>query len=93
MFDLATKAVLVAQPNETAWYWWDHTGWHSGMGFHLFFWLAVVLLITGIILALLRLSATRAGAANSTAAAILDDRYARGEIDRGEYLERRRDIS
>lgn len=93
MFDLATQTVVVAQPNEAAWYWWDHTSWQWGMGFHLLFWLAVGLLITGIILALLRFSGTRAGTARSTAATILDGRYARGEIDRGEYLERKRDIS
>jgi putative membrane protein len=56
-------------------------------------WLAV---IVAVIVALVRwLAPIESGTHNSPRSArdILDERYARGEIDRDEYLKRREDIS
>ena len=54
-------------------------------------WLAV---LVAIIVALIRwIAGTSSGAGSArTARDILDDRYARGEIDREEYLKRKQDI-
>lgn len=93
MLDRAMQAVVVAGPSDATWYWWDHPGWFLGMGVHAIFWIVLGLLTVGILLALFRTSGRRVGATERSAMAILDDRYARGEIDRGEYLERRRDLS
>lgn len=93
MLERAVQVAVVSPSNDAAWYWWDHPGWAWGMGSHAIYWLALGLLTIGIVLALVRTSSRRAGATDRSAMAILDDRYARGEIDRGEYLERRRDLS
>lgn len=93
MLDGTIQAVAVAGPSDATWYWWGHPGWFLGMGVHAIFWVVLGLLTAGIVLALLRTSSRRAGVTERSAMAILDDRYARGEIDRGEYLERKRDLS
>lgn len=80
-------------------------GMHDGIGwggwlFMLVFLLLLVALVVGIVLVLLRStgglrSSTGAGAsgggsmASSTAQQVLDERYARGEIEEEEYLRRR----
>jgi len=70
----------------------DNWGWHHGfagggllMGL---FWLIVVLLVYGLV----RTSATRNGAARTPPQQVLQDRCARGEIGRDEYLEKLRDL-
>ena len=95
--------LVLAGTDSAAWY-WDHamSGW--AMGLHGFFWL----LLLGLILAVLVIAARSglrsgmpsgtspdlaSGADGSSALAILGARFARGEIDRGEYLERKRDLS
>lgn len=55
----------------------------------------IVLLLVGLIVWLVvsttqRASSTRGG--SPSARDVLDDRYARGEIDRNDYLERRADL-
>ena len=80
-------------------------GMHDGIGwggwlFMLIFLLLLVALVIGIVLVVLRStgglrSSTGAGTsaagsmASSTAQQVLDERYARGEIDEEEYLRRR----
>jgi len=93
MFDQVSWIAAAAGQNESSWYMWDHTGWYWGMGIHWMFWVALILLTLAIGFGLIRSSIRPAPATKKSALAILDDRYARGEIDRGEYLERKQDIS
>ncbi|MEW5792419.1 SHOCT domain-containing protein [Thermithiobacillus tepidarius DSM 3134] len=72
-------------------YWDGHWGW--GMGFvgwilMLLFWLAVLGLAVWLIVYLTRGQA-RAG---PSALEILKERYARGEIDKAEYEQKRKDL-
>jgi putative membrane protein len=69
---------------------WDHAGWQWMMGLHGAFWLVLVTLL---LIALVM--AARAGARrrrDSGALAVLEARYARGEIDRDEFLHKKRDF-
>jgi putative membrane protein len=72
--------------------WWGGGGmWFGPLS--MIVWLAVLVAIA---VALVRWSGgTGSGAGGSarTARDILDERYARGEIDREEYLRRRQDVS
>jgi len=76
------------------WHWrMMENGWHSGFGyghwaFSFFFW---VLIVGAIVLALRSAHGGRRGPTRS-AREILDERYARGEIDQPEYLRRRKDL-
>ena len=73
---------------------WDHMGWW-GMGWS---WVFLILLLVGIvvlIVVLVRVFASRDPrptphrTENNRARELLDERYARGEIDTSEYDERR----
>jgi len=88
----ATDLVLVGAGNSPA-YWWDHTGWFWTMGLHGLFWLALIGLLVFSAVALIRSPKRALGERETSAKALLDARYARGEIDRGEYLERKRDLA
>jgi putative membrane protein len=73
-------------------------GWGSGWG-GMFFgplmmiaWLAVLVAVVVLILRWLGGAGTTGVGSVRTAREILDERYARGEIDREEYLRRRQDI-
>lgn len=72
----------------------DHmSGWGWGMMF--FGWLfmaAIVVLAVWVIWSATRQSAPP-GSSENRARALLDERYARGEIDRDEYLERCADVN
>lgn len=72
---------------------WDHMGpWGWGMGiFGALFMLLVVGLVVWLIVYLVRADQGR-GTGAKGALDLLDERYARGEIDREEYLERRADL-
>lgn len=83
---------------------WDHNGWSWMIGFHWLTWLLLISLSAAILIASFRLATRDVGteAVARTASssetrmpghAALDGRYARGEIDRSEYLERKRDLS
>jgi putative membrane protein len=70
-------------------------GW-GGMILGPLFMLAVLALFVALIVALVRwLSGDRGPSAGSvrTARDVLDERYARGEIEREEYLKRRQDLA
>jgi putative membrane protein len=93
--------LVLAGTGNAPWY-WDHAGW--AMGLHGFFWLLLLGLIAVVVVIATR-SGLRSGvstgtdpgltpgADGSSALAILGARYARGEVDRGEYLERKKDLS
>ncbi|MGB8360506.1 MAG: SHOCT domain-containing protein [Acidimicrobiia bacterium] len=80
-------AAIVAQPAR-----WGHMdGWGWGMWvFGLVFMIAILGLVIWALLSAIR----RPGSGSSRRGALnlLDERYARGEIEREEYLERRADL-
>ena len=73
---------------------YDH-GW--GMGFGWLYMIAVPVLIVLGIVALIRWSGTQSSANREsrprTALEILQERYARGEIERDEYEQKKRDLT
>ena len=74
---------------------WMGWGW-GGMWFGPLLMLAVIVLFVALVVLLVRWLGGERGlpsAATRTAREILDERYARGEIDREEYLKRRQDVS
>lgn len=71
---------------------WMMDGWGMGLGF--IFWVALLVLIVAAVLWLIRSQTTTRGATGrrSSGRDVLDERYARGEIDREEYLQKKRDL-
>lgn len=74
--------------------WMDYQGY--GMGWHwlgwlsmAFFWLILILLVLAVVK---YLKGDRRSNAPPDALAVLEERYARGEIDREEYLQKRDDL-
>lgn len=82
---------------------WGHAemmGWGDGtlpwmmMGTHGLLWLLLIgIAVTALVLLIRNRNHGAAWAGNEGAMAILEARYARGEIERGEYMERKRDLS
>ena len=71
---------------------WGYTGW--GMGFGPLFMLLVWVLVIAGVAALFRSSWPRPDEPRGkTAAEIVQERYARGEIDRQEYEQKMRDFA
>ena len=74
---------------------WDwHTGW-GGMGLGPFLWIGLLVVLVIVIVAIVRRSDGGTGAAaggGKTAREILDERFARGEIDQAEYESRRKSL-
>lgn len=69
-------------PGIESWYW--DMGLHGALA---------LLMIVLIVLVLLILARSRRGARGASALTVLEDRFARGEIKRGEYLERKQELS
>lgn len=69
----------------------DGWGWGMGMGI---VGLLVLLLVVGLVTWLIVSGTQRPGSRGGSRSAldVLDERYARGEIDRNDYLERRADL-
>lgn len=77
------------------WHWrMMEDGWHSGFGYgHWAFSLLFWVLIVGAIVLALRSGGNRGGGGPPRSPReILDERYARGEIDQAEYRRRREDL-
>lgn len=79
--------------------WMDYEGY--GMGWHglgwlgmALFWLILILLVLAAVKYLMdgRRSSTPDGERKPDALAVLEERYARGEIDREEFLKKRDDL-
>ena len=79
--------------------WMDYEGY--GMGWHwlgwigmAFFWLIPILLVLAVVKYLMgdRRSNAPDGERKSPALTVLEERYARGEINREEYLQKREDL-
>ena len=79
-------AIHVASPLVVAHMWWDG-GWGIVWGLLVAaFWIAV---IGAIVMAIRGGDARRDGSVSRSALTVLEERYARGEISREEFLERR----
>ena len=74
---------------------WDHMGWMNGwgMGFGMVFWLVILALIIAGVVWLVRSQPNGSGQHRSAGLDVLDERYARGEVSRDEYLRMKRDIT
>lgn len=73
---------------------WMMNGW--GMGFGLIFWLLVLALLVAGVVWFVRSQADvgiRSQQRRSVGLDVLEERYARGEIDREEYLQKKRDLT
>ncbi len=93
----------MANANRGFWY-SDHMEWSWMSGMHGSFWPLMIILLVAILLVAFYLG-TRDARPHETVTAsssrrrpgsardILDERYARGEIDRSEYLESKRELS
>jgi len=71
---------------------WDHMGWGWGGGFMMIFW---IILIVAVIYWLIRAANRNANQSPSqpeSAMDILKKRYARGEISKEEFEERKKDL-
>ena len=100
---LETANLVVLSANDRLWF-SDHIEWSSMPGLHGLFWPLMIILIVAVLAVAFRL-ATRDVRANEAATGssprrrrnsardILDEQYALGEIDRGEYLERKQELS
>jgi putative membrane protein len=74
---------------------YDHMGWMNGwgMGFGMLLWLVILALIIAGLVWLVRSQPIGRGQRRSAGLDVLDERYARGEITRDEYLRMKRDIT
>lgn len=74
--------------------WGGYGGWGMGFGmlFMLLFWVLIILGIAALIRWLLAQPSQRQDVRDKTALEIVRERYARGEIDRGEYEQKMRDL-
>ncbi len=72
-------------------------GW-GGMGFGIIFWIAILALVIWAVVWFVRSSPYAPGRLppadrRSSGLEVLEERYARGEISREEYLQKKKDIS
>lgn len=78
---------------------YDHMGWMMngwGMGFGFILWLLILAAIIGGVVWLFRsqpVTDSRLQERRSPGLEVLEERYARGEISREEYLQKKRDIT
>lgn len=70
-----------------------HDGWHWWMPFPGILWLLfVAVVIVGIVLLVRSRGEAPSSGSGQSAVDMLDERYARGEIDREDYLQRKDDL-
>ena len=79
--------------NDAPWHWWGHPSWYWAMGIHGILWLTLIALIVTAVVGLTRSTRRALPGAENSANSEFDSRYARGEISRGEYLGRKRDLA
>lgn len=72
--------------------WGGYGGMGFGMIFMLLFWALIILGIAALVRWLIAQQSQAAGSRDKTPVQILQERYARGEIDREEYLQKKRDL-
>lgn len=73
-------------------YYWGGAGWGPWMLFHSLIWLLLLALVVAAAVSLWRGSKSGNGSGAKSPLDLLNERYARGEIDREEYLQRKKDI-
>ena len=91
-----TTALPALAQKDGPWRMHEWMGWgRGGMWFGPLIMLAVLALLVAFVVLLVRWIGGDRGLPATTRAAreVLDERYARGEIDRDDYLKRRQDIS
>ena len=88
---MAAVSPAFGEETTARWYWgwhmWDGGGWFFGPISMLIFW---ALVITLIVLVVRRITGSNERASASGALEILRERFARGEIDKTEFEERKR---
>lgn len=69
-------------------------GWGTGFGFMfmILFWVLIIVGIIALVRWLMMTSGNTSKSPTKTARQILDERYARGEIDREEFEQKKRDL-
>ncbi|MFO7752008.1 MAG: SHOCT domain-containing protein [Desulfobacteraceae bacterium] len=68
-------------------------GWHGGyMGLGWIFWILIICLVVWVAVRLIKPGDSANAKAGNNALAILKERYAKGEIDREEFMERKTDL-
>ncbi len=68
-------------------------GWHGGyMGLGWIFWILIICLVVWVAVRLIKPGDSENAQAGNNALAILKERYAKGEIDREEFMERKTDL-
>lgn len=76
---------------------WNHMGWGWGMGFGMIgmalFWIVVIVGIVALVRWLAAGGAPASTPPSKTAMELLRERYARGEIDKTEFEEKKRDLT
>lgn len=75
-------------------YWPHWDGWGYGP-IHMFIWIVILVAVVALVVWLLRsgvIGGSELAARRSTGLDVLEERYARGELNRDEYLQKRRDI-
>lgn len=101
MLDLADLHISPALLRVQQGYGWHmHDGYMFGGGWgaagaiiHVIFWLLIVAAIVAVTLLIARGRGGKPGEGGQSALDQLDERYAKGEIDREEYLQRKKDIT
>lgn len=73
-------------------YYWAGRDWGAWMIFHGLFWLLLLALVVAAAVILWRGPGWRDSNGPKAPLDLLNERYARGEIDREEYLQRKKDI-
>lgn len=74
---------------------WSGSGWTMGFGwiFMILFWVLVILIVLGLGRWMIGMGSQRGAPPGKSALDILDERYARGEIGKAEYEEKRAAIT
>jgi putative membrane protein len=72
-------------------YYWGGNGWGGWMIVHAGFWILLLVLVVFAVFAVTR-GRGSSGGKSANALDLLNERYARGEIDREEFLQRKKDI-
>lgn len=71
---------------------WDHMGWGWGGGFMMFFWIILIAVVAYMFIRSANRNGNPPSSPYESAIDILKKRYARGEISKEEFEERKKDL-